>query len=85
MPTWALNLRNRGNVTGRNTDSRGVESTVYSSTGSALTTGWLNTEEGRAFAERYGELGEAKYRLKEKDPRNFDTPRQIRFGLSLSY
>jgi hypothetical protein len=82
---WGLNLFNRANVTGRDTDLRGLESAVYSSTGSALTTGWLNTAEGRDFVKRFGVLGEEKFKLAEKDPRNFDTPRQIRFGLALSF
>jgi len=82
---WVINLFNRANVSARNTDRRGVESTVYSGTGNAETTGWLSTPEGRDFVARYGELGRQKYELKELDPRNFATPRQIRFGMSFGF
>ena len=82
---WVLNVLNRANVTARNTDGRGTESAVYSATGTATTTGWLNTNEGREFVRRFGQLGEDKYELKERDPRNFDSPRQVRFGLALSF
>lgn len=82
---WAINLFNRGNVTGRDTDNRGLESTVYSSTGDAATTGWLNTAEGREFVNRFGTLGEQKFLLKEQNPLNYDTPRQVRFGMALNF
>ncbi len=72
---WVLNLFNRANAT----------SPVYSSTGSPTTSGWLNTDEGRKFVERFGQLGEDKYKLKENSPFNFGTPRQVRFGLALSF
>ncbi|MDE2722655.1 MAG: TonB-dependent receptor, partial [Gemmatimonadota bacterium] len=72
---WVLNLLNRANAT----------SPVYSSTGSPMTSGWLNTDEGRKFVERFGQLGEDKYKHKEKSPFNFGTPRQVRFGLALSF
>jgi outer membrane receptor protein involved in Fe transport len=72
---WALNLFNRANAT----------NPVYSSTGSPTTSGWLNTDEGREFVARFGQLGADKYKLKEKSPFNFETPRQVRFGLALSF
>ena len=72
---WVLNLFNRANAT----------NPVYSSTGSPTTSGWLNTDEGREFVARFGQLGADKYELKEKSPFNFETPRQVRFGLALSF
>ncbi|MGA1198945.1 MAG: hypothetical protein ACO36I_20830, partial [Candidatus Latescibacterota bacterium] len=82
---WAINLFNLANVTGRKTDGRGLESTVYSSTGDPSTTGWLNTAEGRQFVDRFGTLGEQKYLLAEQNPLNYDTPRQVRFGMALNF
>jgi hypothetical protein len=82
---WAINLFNRANVTGSNTDGRGLESTVYSSTGDPSTTGWLNTAEGRQFVDRFGTLGEQKFKLAEQNPLNYDTPRQVRFGMALNF
>ena len=82
---WAINLLNRANSSARDTDFRGTESAVYNSTGDLFTTGWLNTPEGREFVKRYGELGRQKYTLAEQDPRNFSTPRQIRFGMSYEF
>jgi outer membrane receptor protein involved in Fe transport len=82
---WAINLFNRANVTGRDTDGRGLEATVYSSTGDPSTTGWLNTPEGREFVKRFGTLGEQKYLLAEQNPLNYDTPRQVRFGMALNF
>lgn len=71
---WAINLLDAEN-----------ELTVYRSTGSAYTTGWLATEEGRKWAEDNGAAAVASYRLKERDPRNFGVPRMFRFGLKTSF
>jgi len=74
------NLLNRDNVIA-----------VYESTGRPNTTGWLSTEEGEAFSETFAEAdasglnGEQKYNLKENNPLNYGPPRQIFFGLQLSF
>lgn len=78
---WVLNLFDRKNVVD-----------VYESTGRPNTTAWLNTDDGRGFiksnadpTERSGLSGEELYRLKERSPLNYDTPRQIRFGAKLNF
>jgi hypothetical protein len=74
---WVLNLFNRKNVTH-----------VYESSGLANTTGWLQTVDGQAFVAGSQDLndtslltGEQKYDYRQADPVNYDTPRQIRFGV----
>jgi outer membrane receptor protein involved in Fe transport len=78
---WVLNLFDRDNVID-----------VYESTGRPNTTAWLNTDEGQNFieanaepTERSGLSGEELWRLKEHDPLNYDTPRQIRFGVRVNF
>lgn len=73
---WVINLFDRDNVVD-----------VYEGSGLANETGWLATGEGQQFiANNAGPVdtsnltGEEKYRLKQTDPRNYDTPRQIRIG-----
>jgi hypothetical protein len=61
---------------------------VFSSTGSANTTGWLDTQDGRAFldtAEANGEDGLGLYRLAENSPNLYANPRLVRFGLRASF
>ncbi len=82
---WAINLLDRANVAARDSDSRGFESQVYSATGSPLTTGWLSTPDGADFIATHGQQGRNLYELKEKNPRNFSTPRQVRLGFALSF
>lgn len=56
---------------------------VYRSTGSPYTSGWLNTDEGRAIAA--GNPGYAEdYTALERNPSNFGIPRQIKLGLRLN-
>lgn len=73
---WVINLFNRENVVD-----------VYEGSGLPNETGWLATPEGQAFIANNGEIhdasfltGEEKYLIKQADPRNYDTPRQIRIG-----
>jgi len=78
---WVLNLLDRDNVI-----------SVYESSGSAESTNWLTTESGENWQETYdtvtdesGLTGAQKYELKEKDPQNYDIPRQVRFGIRMSF
>ncbi len=68
---WVKNLLNRDNVLA-----------VYETTGTPDETGWLGTAEGRTFAEKNGDT---RYKLKQDNPRNWDSPRQILFGLRASF
>ena len=69
-----LNLFNRDNVR-----------TVYSGTGSANTTNFLNTAEGQAFVDANGAAGADHYRLAEMSPNLHENPRLVRFGAKLSF
>lgn len=76
---WALNLFNRDNVY-----------TVYTSSGSALTTNWLETSDGQTFIDTnsttYGTEGAVeRYRLAERSPLLHGVPRMVRFGAKLSF
>jgi outer membrane receptor protein involved in Fe transport len=76
---WVLNIFDRENV-----------NSVYSSSGSARTTNFLETPDGEAFLERnaatYGEDDAlTRYRLGEMDPTQFGIPRMVRFGAKLSF
>jgi hypothetical protein len=74
---WVLNLF----------DSRNPIA-VFSSTGSAQTTGWLNTEDGQTFiqtAAANGQDGEGLYHLAENSPNLYSNPRLVRFGLRASF
>jgi outer membrane receptor protein involved in Fe transport len=60
--------------------------TVYRSTGSPYTTGWLSTKEGIAAATAPGGNNvAADYTSFERDPSNFGIPRLIRLGLKLNF
>lgn len=76
---WTLNVFNRDNVY-----------SVYTSSGSALTTNWLQTAEGQAFidgnATKYGTEGAIeRYQLAERTPLFHGVPRMVRFGAKLSF
>ncbi|HET7496818.1 MAG TPA: TonB-dependent receptor [Candidatus Eisenbacteria bacterium] len=76
---WALNIFNRDNVY-----------TVYTSSGSAVTTNWLETAEGQAFIEgnasKYGTDGAIqRYQLAEQSPLLHGVPRMVRFGAKLNF
>jgi hypothetical protein len=61
---------------------------VYAGTGSARTTGFLDTSDGKAFLETAaaaGRDGRALYRLAENDPTMYGNPRLVRFGLRTSF
>ena len=68
---WVKNLLDRENVIG-----------VYEGTGKPNTTGWLNTDAGQTWA---AENDVNKYHLKEFNATNWSNPRQILFGLRLSF
>jgi hypothetical protein len=61
---------------------------VYRSTGSAYTTGWLDSPQGVA-ASNSSQKGpgafRSDYRSLEVDPANFGVPRQIRLGLRVGF
>jgi outer membrane receptor protein involved in Fe transport len=78
---WVLNLLDRDNPVA-----------VYETSGSGESTNWLNTQQGEDFQERWNEghdssglTGKQKYELKQKDPANYDIPRQVRFGIRMSF
>ena len=81
----AINLLNRKNVAARDINSRGFESSIYSGTGLPDETRWLTTEDGQEFLRSYGETGRQKFEIKQNDPRNYATPRQVRFGMAYSF
>lgn len=59
--------------------------TVYTSSGQADRTGWLSTPEGEAWVEANGADARERYELAERNPRNYATPRIVRFGLRTSF
>ena len=69
---WIQNLLNAQNVV-----------SVWRSTGSPSTTGWLNTPEGLASAANNGPGYVQDFRTLENDPSNYGIPRLIRLGLKL--
>ncbi len=71
---WIENLLDADNVVA-----------VYRSTGSPSTTGWLNTEEGKAIITNAGEGYAQDYASLEKNPANFGIPRTIRLGLKVNF
>jgi outer membrane receptor protein involved in Fe transport len=76
---WGLNLFNRDNAY-----------SVYTSSGSALTTNFLETPDGQAFidanAATYGADGAVeRYHLAERTPLFHGVPRMVRFGAKLSF
>ena len=74
---WALNVFNAHNAY-----------SVRTSSGTAQTTDWLNTDEGQAYlagAAGAGKDGLAQYRLAEGDPNLYGSPRLVRFGLRTSF
>ena len=78
---WVLNLFDRDN-----------EIAVYETSGDASATNWLETESGQNFQETWDEAhdsseltGREKYILKQRNPQNFDIPREIRFGVRMRF
>ena len=61
---------------------------VYSGTGSPYTTGYLNTDPGRAVAEKLTAQGidpNSTYALALQNQNLFSIPRTIRFGLRMGF
>jgi outer membrane receptor protein involved in Fe transport len=71
---WVVNVFDRANP-----------SAVYSSSGLPGETGWLSTPEGEAWLESNGEGARERYEMAQDDPRNYLTPRIVRFGLRTSF
>jgi outer membrane receptor protein involved in Fe transport len=78
---WVLNLLDRDNVIA-----------VYETSGDAEATNWLETDPGEDWQTALNEphdssglTGRQKYELKQRDPSNFDIPREIRFGIRMSF
>ena len=78
---WVMNLLDRDNVL-----------SVYETSGDPTATNWLVTDAGQDWidanssADDSSELtGEEKYNLASQNPGNYDIPRQIRFGLRMSF
>ena len=60
--------------------------TVYTSTGSPMTTNWLNTEDGQTFVANTADQDGARlYDLAQNNPNLYANPRLIRFGLRTSF
>jgi outer membrane receptor protein involved in Fe transport len=57
---------------------------VWRSTGDPYTSGFLNTDEGRAAIQSNGEGYRQDYESLERDPVNFGIPRLIRLGLKVN-
>ena len=78
--TWIKNVLDRDNIT-----------SVWQVSGSPNSTGWLETEEGQDFIEEFSEpdrsglTGEQKYIIKEKNPQHYSCPREVYFGLKVSF
>jgi hypothetical protein len=70
------NLFNKKNVTG-----------VYAQTGDPHDNGWFLTNDGKAWLEINGEMGEyiARERLNGGGTTNLSTPRILRFGLLVEF
>ncbi|HOJ17886.1 MAG: TonB-dependent receptor [Ignavibacteriales bacterium] len=58
---------------------------VYRSTGDPYTTGFLNTEKGKARIATGGEAYAQDYKSLERNPGNFGIPRQIRLGVKVNF
>ncbi len=59
---------------------------VYTGTGSAFTTGWLNTEDGQSFVgNTTAKNGEALYNLAQNNPNIYSNPRLVRFGIRANF
>ncbi len=73
---WVYNLFNKKNVTG-----------VHRQTGDPHDNGWLLTEDGKAWIEINGELGEyiARKSMSGSGASRLSTPRIVRFGLMLEF
>lgn len=71
---WVQNLLDANNV-----------NSVYRSTGSAYTTGWLNDPDAQGQINTVGQGYVDDYESLELDPNNFGIPRLISLGLKLNF
>ena len=71
---WVLNLFDRKNAT-----------FVYTATGNAETTNYLQTAAGEKFLADNGPDAARRYHLAELNPDYFGNPRLVRFGAKLSF
>ncbi|MCK4372527.1 MAG: TonB-dependent receptor [candidate division Zixibacteria bacterium] len=78
---WVMNLLDRDNVIN-----------VWEGTGKANTAGYLETGAGQVFVDASSTpsdnldlTGEEKYNIAQNSPSNYDIPRQILFGLRVSF
>jgi len=73
---WVYNLFNRKNVTG-----------VHTQTGDPHDNGWFLTEDGKAWIEINGELGEyvARKYMSGSGASRLSTPRILRFGVMVEF
>jgi len=71
---WVLNLMDKRNALA-----------VYESSGSAQTTGWLDTEAGQTYLANNGAAGQATYDLAQTNPNLYGNPRLVRFGLRVGF
>jgi outer membrane receptor protein involved in Fe transport len=71
---WVLNLFDRKNVY-----------SVYTATGSAESTNYLDTDAGQKFLADNGPDAARRYHLAELNPDFFGNPRLVRFGAKLSF
>jgi outer membrane receptor protein involved in Fe transport len=74
---WVLNLLDTRNAI-----------QVYGSSGSATSTGWLDTADGQTYlqtAAEAGRDGQLLYELAENNPNHFTNPRLVRFGLRTNF
>ena len=71
---WGLNVFNNRNAIA-----------VYTSTGSAVSTNWLNTDDGQTYLSNTGEEGQRLYDLATNNPNLYTNPRLVRFGLRTSF
>jgi len=74
---WVLNLLNTLNPV-----------SVYSSSGSPNSTGWLTTEQGQAYlqaAAAEGKDGQLLYELAQNNPNYYSNPRLVRFGIRANF
>lgn len=54
---------------------------VYTSSGDAASTNWLETPAGKAYLSAQGDYGRDLYLLAEHNPNQYDGPRRVRFGI----
>ncbi len=71
---WVINVFNTKNVIN-----------VYEGTGLPDNTGWLITPGGQEYLATHPTDGQAKYDFKQRNPMNYDTPRQLRLGLRMNF